>query len=186
MTVNDPYVLRRATMADVPALGALIDASVRGLSPGYYDEAQVEAGLRYIFGVDTQLIDDGTYFVVTHPLGLAACGGWSGRRTLYGGDQHKQGEDTRLDPTRDPARIRAFFVHPDHARRGLGRRLYEACASAARDAGFTRFELLATLSGVPLYEALGFVGVEEVVVTTPGGVALRGLHMSRAITNASA
>lgn len=181
MTDPHAYVLRPATAADVPALQRLIDASVRGLAPGYYDEAQIDAGMRYIFGVDTQLIADGTYFVVTRDGEPVACGGWSGRRTLYGGDQRKQGEDTRLDPRVEPARIRAFFVHPRHVRRGLGRRLYETCAAAAREAGFSHFELLATLSGVPLYATLGFAATEEVVVTTPGGVALRGLHMRRRI-----
>lgn len=177
------YLLRRATTNDVPALQALIDASVRGLAPGYYDQAQIDAGMRYIFGVDSQLITDGTYFVVTTGDVPVACGGWSGRRTLFGGDQRKEGLDARLDPATEPARIRAFFVHPAHARRGLGRRLYEVCAREAEAAGFTRFELLATLSGVPLYEALGFVTIEEAVVTTPGGVALRGLRMVKAIMN---
>jgi GNAT superfamily N-acetyltransferase len=182
MPFDPAYTLRAATPDDVPALQRLIDASVRGLAPGYYDEPQIEAGMRYIFGVDTQLIADGTYFAVARDDALVACGGWSGRRTLFGGDQRKQGPDTRLDPASEPARIRAFFVHPAHARRGLGRRLYEVCAREAGAAGFTRFELLATLSGVPLYEALGFVTVEDVVVTTPGGVALRGLRMAKAIT----
>lgn len=180
------YVLRLATAGDVPALQDVIDASVRGLAPGYYDAAQIDAGMRYIFGVDTQLIADGTYFVVTHAGAPVACGGWSGRRTLYGGDQRKHGPDPRLDPLTEAARIRAFFVHPAHARRGLGRRLYDACAEAAAAAGFSRFELLATLSGVPLYAALGFAPMEEVVVTTPGGVALRGLRMTRTITSAQA
>lgn len=181
MNGHGAYLLRPAGLADVPALQRLIDASVRGLAPGYYDAAQIEAGLRHIFGVDTQLIEDGTYFVVMHGAEPAACGGWSGRRTLYGGDQRQQREDARLDPRTEPARIRAFFVHPAHARRGLGRRLYDTCALAARQAGFSQFELLATLSGVPLYQALGFTALEEVVVTTPGGVALRGLHMRRSI-----
>ena len=176
------YALRLATADDVPALQVVIDASVRGLAPGYYDQAQIDAGMRYIFGVDTQLIADGTYYTVTHAGVPVACGGWSGRRTLYGGDQHKHGPDPRLDPASEPARIRAFFVHPAHARRGLGRRLYDACAEAAMAAGFSRLELLATLSGVPLYHALGFASNEEVVVTTANGVALRGLRMSRAIT----
>ena len=183
MAPDITYTLRVATPDDVPALQQLIDASVRGLAPGFYDDDQIDAGLRYIFGVDTQLITDGTYFVITSDEALVACGGWSGRRTLFGGDQRKQGPDGRLDPASEPARIRAFFVHPAHARRGLGRRLYEACAREAGVAGFTRFELLATLSGVPLYEALGFAAVDEVVVTTPGGVALRGRRMAKAITD---
>jgi len=182
MLLDPAYALRVATPDDVPALRALIEASVRGLAPAYYDTAQIDAGLRYIFGVDTQLIADRTYFVVTSRDMPVACGGWSGRRTLYGGDQRKEGPDLRLDPVSDAARIRAFFVHPSHARRGLARLLYGACTQAAAAAGFTRFELLATLSGVPLYEALGFTADDEVTVMTPGGVALRGVHMSRAIT----
>ena len=103
----------------------LIDSSVRGLGPGYYTPSEIEAGLRHVFGVDTQLVSDGTYYLIEHDGVPVACGGWSGRRTLFGGDQHKSGVDDRLDPSLDPARIRAFFVHPRHARRGLGRRLYE-------------------------------------------------------------
>ena len=167
-------------------MDALIDASVRGLGPPHYSPAQVEAGLAHIFGVDTQLVADGTYFVieaVDHetPV-LAACGGWSARRTLFGGDQHKTGVDDRLDPATEPARIRAFFVHPAHARRGLGRRLFEACEDAAVSAGFAAFELMGTLPGVPLYAALGFVSLDRVPVPTPAGVALDCVRMRRAIS----
>lgn len=183
------YRLRVARQTDVPAMSALIDASVRGLGPPYYSAAQVEAGLAHVFGVDTQLVADGTYFVIdaigaaggSGPVPPAACGGWSARRTLFGGDQHKRGVDDRLDPASEPARIRAFFVHPGHARRGLGRQLFEACERAAVAAGFTAFELMATLPGVPLYEALGFTALEPVPVPTPAGVALDCLRMHRPI-----
>lgn len=179
--MNAPgYLLRRATLADVGALDALIDSSVRGLGSGYYTPGEIEAGLRHVFGVDTQLVIDGTYYVIEHDGVPVACGGWSGRRTLFGGDQHKSGTDDRLDPSLAPARIRAFFVHPAHARRGLGRRLYEVCAEAARDAGFTTLELMATLPGVPLYTTLGFEPHEEVAVPTPSG-PLPCIRMTRAI-----
>lgn len=170
--------LRPAVAEDLPALTALIAASVRELSVGFYTEAQRESGLRFVFGVDTQLIADGTYFVVVDDHGtLAAAGGWSRRRTLYGGDQAKSGPDDLLDPTREPARIRAFFVHPDFARRGLGRRLFTHCRDAARAEGFTALELMATLPGVPLYTALGFTPLEHADAALPDGVVLPMVRM---------
>ena len=175
------YSLRLATRADVPALSALLAESVRGLSAGYYDDDVVEAALRDLLGVDTQLIDDGTYYVIVDAGQPVASGGWSERRTLFGGDQHKEAVDSRLDPAREPARIRAFYVHPAHARRGLGRMLYERCAAAASAAGFTRLELVATLPGEPLYRALGFTVMEEVVVPLSGGLEMRGWRMGRAL-----
>jgi len=157
------YALRPATLAERPALRELIELSARGLSQEYRPE-QVEGALRGAFGVDTTLIEDGTYFVAELlvpdaglPAGtLVACGGWSRRRTLFGGDA-RQGRDAGvLDPAVDAAKIRAFFVHPGYARRGVGRALLDRCESAARAAGFTRFELMGTLPGVKLYEALGY------------------------------
>ncbi len=170
---------RLATPADVPALGQLIEASVRGLSGGFYTPAQVEAALADVFGVDTQLVADGTYFVIDGPSGPVAAGGWSARRTLYGGDQMKGGDDPRLDPATEPARIRAFFVHPDWSRRGLARRLYDECARAAGAAGFRRLELMATLPGEPLYAALGFAATERSVLTLAGGVEVPLVRMTR-------
>jgi predicted alpha/beta hydrolase family esterase/GNAT superfamily N-acetyltransferase len=170
---------RLARRDDIPALNALIDASVRALSTSVYTPQQIESALRHMFGVDTQLVDDGTYFVLEadgHPV---ACGGWSGRQTLFGGDQHKSGEDTPVDPSVMPARIRAFFVHPSYARRGLGQRLYALAAHEARRAGFTRVELMATLPGVPLYTALGFVACEDVGVQLGDGVTVPCLRMDR-------
>jgi GNAT superfamily N-acetyltransferase len=174
-------MVRAATMADVPALKALIDLSVRGLSAGHYTRAQVDAALEEVFGVDTQLIADGTYYIVDESSGPAAAGGWSARRTLFGGDQMKQAEDPILDPTVDAARIRAFFVHPDRARRGLARRLYDTCERAAAAAGFRRFELMATLPGEPLYSALGFTDVERVVLSLGNGVSVPLVRMARRI-----
>ena len=173
--------LRHATPDDVPALRALIATSARGLSAGFYTPVQIEATLTHVFGVDTQLIADGTYFVIDTTDGPAAAGGWSARRTLYGGDQMKGAADPLLDPTTEPARIRAFFVHPQWARRGLARRLFAACSSAAWDAGFRHFELMATRPGEPFYEALGFAVVERVMVPLPGDVAVPFARMRRAI-----
>jgi GNAT superfamily N-acetyltransferase len=173
--------LRPATPADVPALRALIAASVRGLSPGFYTDAQIESALDHMFGVDSQLIADGTYYVLDTGAELVAAGGWSARRTLFGGDQWKEAEDPRLDPRSEPARIRAFFVHPAWARQGLARRLFAECARGAWEAGFRSFELLATLPGEPLYAALGFTVIERVDVPLPGGIELPCARMERTI-----
>jgi GNAT superfamily N-acetyltransferase len=178
--------LRLATLDDVPALRTLIAESARGLSTGFYSLAQIEAAVTHVFGVDTQLIADGTYYVIDTQGSPVAVGGWSGRRTLYGGDQMKGDADPRLDPATEPARIRAFFVHPKWARRGLGRRLYLACTWAAWEAGFREFELLATRPGEPLYAALGFAVVEPVTVDAPGDVEIPCVRMRRAIDSPSA
>ena len=174
--------LRVAPMLDVPAVQRLIDASVRGLSPGFYTPAQIDAALADVFGVDSQLIADGTYYVIDGASGPAAAGGWSRRATLYGGDQAKGAEDPLLDPATDAARIRAFFVHPDYARRGLARQLYAACEGAARAAGFRRFELMATSPGEPLYTALGFTVVERIERLLSNGIAVPFARMDRDIT----
>lgn len=175
---------RRATAHDLPALATLIDASVRVLSAGYYDDEQIERALTTIFGPDTQLVADGTYYVIDDPHGggLAAGGGWSRHRALYGGDQHRSaGDDALLDPATEPARIRAFFVHPAWARRGLARRLFAACQGAAAAAGFRDFTLTATLPGVPLYTALGFRPVEHFAVPLSDGYALPVVQMTRPV-----
>jgi GNAT superfamily N-acetyltransferase len=173
--------VRLATAADVPALQELIELSARSLSVGFYTEAQIDAAVKHVFGVDTQLVADGTYFVIPGPAGPVATGGWSARRTLYGGDQMKSAEDPLLDPATDAARIRAFFVHPDWARRGLARQIYLACEQAAYAAGFRQFELMATLPGEPLYRALGFTAVEHLASTVTGGVVIPFVRMMRPI-----
>jgi GNAT superfamily N-acetyltransferase len=164
--------IRLATLDDVDALRALIEASVRGLSVGFLDEEDIEAELRAV-GVDTQLIQDGTYYVATADGRIVAAGGWSRRQALHGSDayraSHGPGADAPLAPGRDPARIRAMFVHPAWARRGIGRRLFETSRAAAQAEGFTSFILTATLPGVPLYEALGFTAVRQYVDELPGG-----------------
>jgi len=160
--------LRAAQFADVPALQALIARSARALSAGFYSPQQTEAAVRYVFGVDSQLLHDGTYFLIEEEGEIVACGGWSRRGTLFGGDQTKAGPDPLLDPATEPARIRAFFVEPGMARRGLGRRLLEACTEAASAAGFRALELVSTLPGEPLYRACGFVERERFVLDLPG------------------
>ena len=176
--------LRAANLSDVQALNELITASARELSAGFYSADQIDALITHVFGVDTQLIADGTYYLIEdpeHPTGPVAAGGWSYRRTLYGGDQAKSGEDTRLNPSSDAARIRAFFVHPQFARRGLGRQLYSECERAARAGGFHRMELMATLPGLPLYSALGFAPVEKTSVRLPVDVEVPLVRMEREI-----
>ena len=173
--------LRLATTRDIPAIQALIAASVRGLSGDWYSADVIEQSIAHVFGVDTQLVADGTYYVIDDGGSPVAAGGWSARRTLYGGDQAKTAEDPRLDPAVDAARIRAFFVHPAMARRGLARRLYEQCEADAVRAGFTAFELAATLPGVPLYRTLGFAAHEPVTVPLPDGLTLACVRMTRTI-----
>jgi GNAT superfamily N-acetyltransferase len=162
--------LRLARLDDVADLQGLIARSARGLSVGYYTPAQTDAAVRYVFGVDSQLIADRTYFVIENDGQLVACGGWSRRRTLFGGDQAKSGPDPLLDPATEPARIRAFFVDPPMARRGLGRQLMDECISAARAAGFGALELVSTLPGEPLYQATGFSVIERFDLALPGDV----------------
>jgi GNAT superfamily N-acetyltransferase len=175
-----PFTLRPALPADVPHLARLIPESVRGLSEGFYTPEQVESALAHIFGVDTRLIDDGTYFVVEADGQIVGGGGWSRRMTLFGGDQRKAGSpDDLLDPAADPARIRAFFVHPDWARRGIGRALLVACESAARAAGFRSLELVATRPGEPLYAACGFAVVERFDIPVSGGAPLPAARMAK-------
>ena len=173
--------LRLATIGDLPALVELIPASARALSRGFYTEAQTEAAIRYIFGPDTRLITDGTYFIVEEDGALAGCGGWSRRRTLYGGDQMKSAEDPFLDPRTEAARIRAFFVHPGFARKGVGSAILDACLEAARAAGFHRVELASTLPGVPFYRALGFEEREPMEAPMPDGTALPIIRMERSL-----
>lgn len=160
---------RLATFEDVPVLQQLIAKSVRGLSEGYYTSRQAESAIKYVFGVDSQLIIDSTYYVAETKDAIVACGGWSRRNTLFGGDQHKDIEDPLLNPATDAARIRAFFVHPDWARRGIGRMMINMCEIAAHHAGFGKMELGATLPGVPLYEAMGYKVAKKIKVPLPDG-----------------
>ena len=179
--------LRTARIEDREAIEALIARSARVLSAGFYSDEQVTSLLRFVFGADTQLIRDGTYFVGHTDAGvLVAAGGWSRRRTLYGGDVMKGAQDPLLDPTREAARIRAFFVHPEWARQGLGRRIFGQCLEATRAAGFGTLALVATMPGEPLYRALGFRVTERVDLTLPDGVTVPVAHMARPVMERSA
>jgi GNAT superfamily N-acetyltransferase len=150
----------------------MIALSVRGLSTDYYSPAQIESAIKYIFGVDTQLVIDGTYHVAEIDGITVGCGGWSKRNTLYGSDQHKDSEDPLLDPKHAAARIRAFFVHPDYARKGVGRHIINVCEAEAKANGFTSFELGAPLPGIPLYTAMGYQAVTPTEAILPDGEVL--------------
>lgn len=179
MTVS----IRLAEKRDVPEVRQLIEKSVWGLQGGDYSAAQLERALKGVYGVDTQLIADGIYYVAeardVENKALVGCGGWSWRKTLYGGDQWVKREDALLDPARDAAKIRAFFVHPSWARRGIGGTILEACEAAARAYGFHRLEMGATLPGVPFYRAQGYVEVEQAEVPLGDGVTLPILKMAK-------
>ena len=173
------FALRKATLDDRPAIERLIGDSARGLSRGDYTEAQVEAALGGAFGVDSELIRDGTFFVAEVDGRVVGCGGWSRHATLFGGDAQPGRRSELLDPERDSARIRAFFVHPEWARRGIGRAILERCEAEARAHGFRSAELLATLPGHKFYRALGYGGDERVAHELPGGVTIAFMPMSK-------
>ena len=174
--------IRMAVDDDIPALEQLIRLSVRGLQRSHYSDAQMEAALGSVFGIDRQLIRDQTYFVIEHSAELLACGGWSKRKTLFGSDHHHATrDDAELDPTRDAARVRAFFVHPDHVRQGFGRAILDTCETAIRAANFKRIELAATLPGEAFYRACGYQpGIRE-EVPLPNGLSLGIVHMSKVL-----
>ncbi len=163
---------RLATLADVSALEELIPLSARRLQTAHYTAAQIEGALGPVFGVDRQLIRDGTFFVAETDGRLVGCGGWSQRKTLYGGDCGKTAPDPLRDPATEPAMIRAFFVHPDYARRGIGRRIMELSEAGAIAAGFKTIEIVATLPGVPLYTAFHYASVGRFEITLPDGATL--------------
>jgi GNAT superfamily N-acetyltransferase len=183
MSVIPIFSLRLATDADVPALHQLIEASVRGLQRNDYTPAQIEGALGTVLGLDTQLVRDGTYFIAEARAACASvlvgCGGWSKRKTLFGSDHADVREPELLDPQVDAAKIRAFFIHPEWARRGIGSRILEACENAARAGGFARFEMGATLTGVPLYVARGYREVERIAVPLWNGEALPVVRMEK-------
>ncbi|HZS29145.1 MAG TPA: GNAT family N-acetyltransferase [Candidatus Angelobacter sp.] len=188
--------VRVALPADVPALRELIQLSVRKLQAQDYSPEQMEAALRSVFGVDSQLIADGTYLVAEAALSrndsavmesqegrsgsvLAGCGGWSKRKTLYGGDRWRERQDDLLDPRHDAAKIRAFFIHPDWARRGVGTKILDACEAAAMAAGFTRFEMGATLTGAKLFRERGYVPLQKIALALDNGITLPIIHMEK-------
>jgi len=178
--------IRQAVTADVPVLRELIDASARELQAQDYTAAQIDGALKTVFGVDSQLIADGTYLVAegTTASGdsvITGCGGWSKRKTLYGGDQFTEREDLLLDAARDAAKIRAFFVHPAWARRGIGGMILEACEAAAIAQGFHRLEMGATLTGIPFYRAKGYVELEAAEAPLGDGLTLPIVRMGKAV-----
>jgi GNAT superfamily N-acetyltransferase len=179
------FALRAAVAADTLALRDLIERSVRQLQANDYSFEQREAALRTVFGVDSQLIADGTYFAVEpkeQPGVIVGCGGWSKRRTLYGGDHWHGRQDSLLDPNVDAAKIRAFFVSPEWARRGIGTLILRACENAAMEAGFRRFEMGATLTGVHLYAVHGYVEREWVDAPLGDGLTLPVVRMEKVLS----
>lgn len=173
------FHLRTATPEDVAAIKKLVDESVRGLQAGDYTATQIERALATVFTIDSQLIADGTYFIAVTDTGeLAGCGGWSFRKTLYGGDaQMEKIEPERLNPAADAAKVRAIFVAPKFARRGVGSLILEAAERAARMAGFRRFEMGSTLTGVALYSLKGYQEVERVLAPVGAGEAIEVVRM---------
>lgn len=172
---------RTAAEADIPAIEELIAASARGLCSAEYTSAQIEAALGTAWGCDSELVRDGTYFVIEVNGRLAACGGWGFRKTLFGADGRSDRESELMNPESDAARIRAFFVHPDFARRGLGRALLAHSEAAARAKGFRAAELMATLTGIPLYAACGYAAGEPTDYPLPGGPVIRFVPMRKAL-----
>ncbi len=173
---------RLATPADIPRIPPLIEASVRGLEAGDYSPSQIDLALGTWLGLDTQLVLDGTYFVVEapgDPSTLIACGGWSRRRTPYGSDHRPGRDDAMLDPCTEAAKIRAFFVHPAWSRRGIGSRILELCEQAAQAEGFTRLEMGATLTGIPLYRRHGYAEHERIDLPLANGETLPIVRMSK-------
>lgn len=174
-------LLRVATAGDAPTVESLMKESTAALFPRYYDGRQSASAVRHVAVIDEQLLADGTYFVLEHEADLVACGGWSRRARLYTGSGEARGDTRILDPATEPAMVRAMFVRADWTRRGLGRRILEACESAARKEGYHRLALLATLPGVPLYQACGFSPIETLEVALVDGVALACLAMEKSI-----
>ena len=186
MKPENPFSIRLATAEDIPALRALIDVSVRVLQRVDYSQEQLDAALGTAYGVDTQLIADKTYYAVD-AVGadktrvLAACGGWSMRKTLYGSDHGPNRDSGLLDPAKDAAKIRAFFVHPAWTRRGLATLILKTCEDVAYARGFRRFEMGATLTGVPMYAARGYAEIECIDVPLPNGLRLPVVRMSKTV-----
>ena len=170
---------RLARLEDLEALRSLMNAAISELQKPFLDDRQI-ASSRTIMGLDTQLIEDGTYFIVELDGKLMGCGGWSRRATLYGGDQSPGRSAVLLDPKTDAARVRAMYTHPDHVRKGVGRLILDLCEAAARSEGFRTVELMATMAGEPLYRACGFEAIER-VEDERGGTAVPLLRMRKAL-----
>ena len=176
------YRVRKATLEDREAITRLIAESARQLSRDEYSHQQIEAAIASVFGVDTDLIQDGTYFVADQDGTLIGCGGWSRRKTLFGGDQFSDRDTGYLDPEIEPAKIRAFFVHPEHARKGVARAILSVCESEASQHRFRALELMATLPGVKLYEACGYVRQGDFALALADDVKLPLVPMRKALS----
>src|SRR6266540_1825570 len=174
-------MLRVATPDDASRVEALMKESAAVLFPRYYDERQSASAVRYVAQADPMLLADGTYFVLESGGETVGCGGWSRRDKLYTGSGDADGDARALDPATEPARVRAMFVRADWTRRGLGRRILEACEAAAKREGFVRLALMSTMPGLPLYLAYGFEPLGEVEVTMPDGVTIPCVSMEKAI-----
>ncbi len=172
-------IIRRATMEDREVITRLIAESARLLSREHYDDTQIETAIATVFGVDTDLIEDGTYFVAESDGVLAGCGGWSKRKALFGGDQYLSKAAGYLDSASEPARIRAFFIHPDHARKGIARAILERCESEARAEGFRALELMSTLPGIEFYKSCGFREIGDFELELREGVILELVPMRK-------
>jgi GNAT superfamily N-acetyltransferase len=180
------YTLRLADETDIPQLRTLIELSVRVLQRDDYSDEQIEAALGTALGVDTQLIADRTYYAAETllPSGeklIVACGGWSRRKTLYGSDHGPYREAAMLEPGKDAAKIRAFFVHPEWTRIGIATKILETCEEVAQAEGFQRFEMGATLTGVPMYVARGYTFIERIEVPLPNGLTLPVVRLGKSL-----
>lgn len=174
------FSLRVARPSDVEKIAELIAASVCGLAVGIYDDRQIELSIKSVFGVDHQLIADGTYFVAEAEGEIVGCGGWSKRKTLFGASDYSESRDPDvLDPRVDAAKIRAFFIHPSAARKGIGRIILERCETEAVAEGFHNAEMMATLPGVPLYAVCGYEKAESVAVPVGEGVEIECIRMHK-------
>jgi GNAT superfamily N-acetyltransferase len=172
-------IIRLATTDDRETIRELIAESARQLSRDHYNDAQIEAAIATVFGVDSDLIEDGTYFVAESSEVLIGCGGWSRRKTLFGGDQYAAREAGYLDPQSEPAKIRAFFIHPAHARRGIARAILARCETEAAAHGFRALELMATLPGIAFYQSCGFSQVGSYELELAAGVKLELVPMRK-------
>lgn len=174
-------VLRLGAIEDAPAIDALMKASGAAIFPRFYPERQASSAVEHVAQVDPVLLADGTFFVLEAEGELVGCGGWSRRNRLYTGSGESTDDGRLLDPATEPAKVRAMFVHADWTRRGLGRRILEGCEAAARREGFRRLALMATLPGLPLYEAYGFVPLEKLEIVLEDGVRLTCVSMEKPI-----
>lgn len=175
--------IRLARSVEIKILNEIIALSARELSRDDYSEQEITAAIQYVFGVDTNLVNDKTYFVIEKDGEIAGCGGWSKRKTLFGGDQLTiKAEAIFLDPLKDAAKIRAFFIHPKFARQGLGSILLKHCEHEAMLHGFTQLEMMATLPGEKLYKTFDYKNVSDELVMLPNKISLRFVRMKKNLT----